>query len=494
MQRRQRLPFVSTYTWLLCGLVLTIGCQSDPEESPALTREELLNPESCKDCHPKYYREWSSSMHAYAMTDPVFIAMNRRGQEETNGTLGPFCVQCHAPMAVREGAIKDFADLSQVPKHLQGVTCYFCHNAVDVGPDHFNANIKLANDTIMRANLRNPVQPTAHGVQRSEFHNAGSMKSSELCGTCHDVVVPSGVHLERTFSEYRKSLVAQPDLDFQSCQSCHMDSTFEPEQVAVSTGREGQLVPRRDAHEHLWAAVDVPLTDGFPNAAAMRSAVEACELENSISYFNAEMTSPITLSVQLETNAGHNQPSGVAHDRRLWLEIRGYDANGKEVYTEGVIADGQVEEPPGQSHPFMMRERIRNAKGEEVHMFWEAMPQAVPNPADSLLLPPSTLANLNGNPRHTLERSFRVSSVPLPVRYVMQLRMRPMGIDVLLDLVKSGHLDPAVVARMPTLTVTTREFRAVPNSTELLQISRSEADCSTYRCMLNPQARECSER
>ena len=34
-----------------------------------------------------------------AMDDPVFIAMNKKGQRETNGALGTFCVNCHAPMA-----------------------------------------------------------------------------------------------------------------------------------------------------------------------------------------------------------------------------------------------------------------------------------------------------------------------------------------------------------------------------------------------------------
>ena len=29
--------------------------------------------------------------------------MNKRGQRETNGALGTFCLKCHAPMAVALG-------------------------------------------------------------------------------------------------------------------------------------------------------------------------------------------------------------------------------------------------------------------------------------------------------------------------------------------------------------------------------------------------------
>src|SRR5688572_9748953 len=96
-----------------------------------------MDPETCKTCHPKHYREWSGSMHAYASDDPVFLAMNARGQEEV-ATLGDFCVQCHAPMAVRTGATTDGLNLAELPRHLKGVTCYFCHTVSAVEGTHNN--------------------------------------------------------------------------------------------------------------------------------------------------------------------------------------------------------------------------------------------------------------------------------------------------------------------------------------------------------------------
>src|SRR5688500_14468726 len=117
-----------------------LGCGSDEKlpEAVSLTRDELLNPETCKECHSAHYTEWAGSMHAYAAEDPVFIAMNARGQQETDGKLGTFCVNCHAPMAVREGATQDGLNLETLPKHLKGVTCYFCHNIQSVDDDHNN--------------------------------------------------------------------------------------------------------------------------------------------------------------------------------------------------------------------------------------------------------------------------------------------------------------------------------------------------------------------
>src|SRR6185436_8633836 len=108
----------------LLSAALLSGCADQaPQPKPEyLARDALLRPETCKSCHSTHYQEWAGSMHAYASLDPVFLAMNRRGQEETDGKLGGFCVGCHAPLALREGATSDGLNLAELPPHLQGVT------------------------------------------------------------------------------------------------------------------------------------------------------------------------------------------------------------------------------------------------------------------------------------------------------------------------------------------------------------------------------------
>ena len=107
-------------------------------------------------CHPQHYTQWSGSMHAYSSDDPVFLAMNARGQRETNNQLGTFCVQCHAPMAV---ALKltdgtNF-DPTTLPPTARGITCFFCHNVESVDADH-NNGLVLALDDTMRGGVQNP--------------------------------------------------------------------------------------------------------------------------------------------------------------------------------------------------------------------------------------------------------------------------------------------------------------------------------------------------
>ncbi|HTU58989.1 MAG TPA: multiheme c-type cytochrome, partial [Polyangiales bacterium] len=185
---------MTTRTLLVLALLVT-GCASASGDSvpgtqvAQLSREQLLDPETCKGCHPQHYREWASSMHAYASEDPVFVAMNRRGQRETAGEMGDFCVQCHAPLALREGATFDGSNLADLPPKHRGVTCYFCHNAVNVS-EPFNNHIELANDTTLRGAIADPVPNGAHASVYSRLQDRNRRESSQLCGSCHDVVTP----------------------------------------------------------------------------------------------------------------------------------------------------------------------------------------------------------------------------------------------------------------------------------------------------------------
>lgn len=110
----------------MIALAFACGChEPDPPTIVTGPDDPLLDPETCAECHPQHYDEWLGSMHAYAADDPVFLAMNARGQRETEGELGAFCVQCHAPMAVEFDLTEDGLNLDAMPQKFKGVTCYF---------------------------------------------------------------------------------------------------------------------------------------------------------------------------------------------------------------------------------------------------------------------------------------------------------------------------------------------------------------------------------
>jgi hypothetical protein len=487
--RRDAMP-CTPVSLLIAALFVasSTACDSDApgaSADPVLTREELLDPETCRGCHPRHYREWASSMHAYAARDPVFIAMNKRGQRETDGELGDFCVDCHAPMAVREGATKDGLNLDDVPEHLKGVTCYFCHNAVGVG-DHFNNDVELANDTVMRGGVKDPPRTNAHGSAYSKLHDRNLRDSNALCGGCHDIVTPAGVQLERTFAEYKTSLFGTSASGFETCLGCHMDARQSP----------GTDDPHREVtptfHEHLWPGVDVALTD-FPDREAQRAAIECLlSLNTRISAITHDGFGGFTVSV--ETDAGHSQPSGAAQDRRMWVELIAYDEDDKVIFESGNIADGELEEKP-EDDPnrdrslMLFRDRLFDAHGEPAHMFWEAArSEQHPDGYRSFLLPAMTEAMT----AHAIEARYRIVGADRIARVTARLRIRPMGMDVLQDLVDSDDLDPALLAEVPTFTLHGASVEWRPDQPELRSLWPEDFKCpDAYLCKLDPDAERC---
>lgn len=480
---------------LFAVLVFTACTSSDAPadaggvaDAGTLPLADLMDPETCKDCHPRHYREWASSMHAYASEDPVFRAMNERGQRETDGELGDFCVKCHAPMAVREGFTDDGLDLDQAPDHVKGITCYFCHNVVAVEGEHDNPLV-LANDTTMRGSILDPVRPSAHGVEYSPLLDGYVHESSSMCGACHDIVNPNGVHLERTFAEWKHSVFGSDTVfeGFVSCNQCHMHK-----RDGIAADDPDSMVGQRELHEHLWAGIDVALTP-FPDAEVQRKAVEF-ELSTTV-IARLVVEDPTQTTVILESQSGHRTPSGATQDRRMWVEFVAYDANGNVIFASGDVADDEiVDKPEGDPerdpHLWIFRDYIFDEAGEETHMFWEAAPsEAHPDGYESNTMP----GTIEFGVAHTVPKSYPVFN---PARVTMRVRVRPMGLDVLDDLIASGDLDPTIRDAMPSHTLggTVLEWTEAEHGfgAEVKRPKVSPPGNESYRCLIDPDAIECA--
>jgi hypothetical protein len=430
------------------------GCDggTSAPPGPTLTRDQLEDPEVCGSCHPDHYREWSGSMHAYAAEDPVFLAMNARGQRETGGALGAFCIQCHAPMAVRNGATTDGLNLADVPQKWKGVTCYFCHSVTEVDGSHNNP-LALADDGVLRGGIVDPVETAAHTSAYSPLHDRTAMESSSLCGSCHDIVTPAGVHLERTYLEWQETLFAKEQSRL-TCGECHME------------GRDGAAAEApgaktRRVHSHAAPGVDLALTP-FPESEAQRELVQRSldtTLAAQLCVRGAGSPGATILAVLDNVGAGHNWPSGAAQDRRAWVEIIAYSGD-VPVYQSGVVGEGESVSDLADPDLWWARDCLLDAEGAHVHMFWEAAEY------DSNLLP-GPVTNVPSDPAfyeaHRVRTFPRPTSSPAslatpPDRVTMRVRLVPVGLDVLDDLVASGDLDPSVRDAMPHFTLASTEL------------------------------------
>jgi hypothetical protein len=447
---------------LLCLAITAAACS---DGGVALSIDKLQDPQTCNECHPKHYTQWSSSMHAYASDDPVFVAMNQRGQRETGGALGTFCVKCHAPMAVELGLTTgaDF-DPAKLPAAARGVTCYFCHNVESVQDTH-NNGLVLAHDQTMRGGLSGPASSPAHHAAYDRLMDS-TVNKSEMCGSCHDVVTPRGVKLERTYEEWQTTFFSQPDPQHHlTCGACHM-----PSSDGVIAEAPGLDVKSHNGgfHEHLWPAIDQALTplpggdllaagikrDLDPAVAVIGPAVFATNLQ----YGGICLDPPGVLSVRMDSiGTAHGWPTGAAQDRRAWLEVVAYDAGDRVVFASGTLGPNDATPLPDGMDPdqladpnlFGLWDRVFKDDGSPAHMFWD-----IARYESQLLRPPVTLDKNSPQFDHSSTKAFPVQGVFGSIDHITaRIRIRPLSYALLGDLVGSGDLAAGAVTRLPTLDI-----------------------------------------
>ncbi len=436
------LPVAIVLPLALAFAGMPAGCSSNNDAPQAgLTHEQLLDPKNCETCHKDHYKEWSGSMHAYASDDPVFLAMNKRGQRETNGQLGEFCVKCHAPMAVRMGATKDGLNLDTVDPKLKGVGCYFCHSVDAVEETHgdpLKNPLHLATDDILRGGFADPAPNSAHKAKYSPLHARDQPDSAKMCGECHDIVNGHGAKIERTFEEWKGSVFPHAGAAGTTCSQCHMD-VKEKEVVAQAPG-----VKLRDRHMHTFPGVDLAMTE-FPEKETQKDLVQKFLDQVFQSSLCVLRLGPDNFQLRVVFDnafAGHGFPSGSSQDRRLWFEVIAYDAAGAVLYKSGVVPDGEPATKAPDPDMWLARDCNFDETGKETHMFWEASTyegNAFPAKVTSDVLDGRFYAGhiVQNYPRDTAKL---ISGVP--DRVTVRARVMPVGLEVLDDLVASGDLDP----------------------------------------------------
>ena len=345
----------SFYLFVLCLFVFSCGDLGKKEELPSsrpfqthFKVEDFSSAEECQSCHPTHYDEWSSSMHAYSMKDPVWLGLQRREHRihgEIGIELGNFCVQCHSPVASLTDAISnhqsfDLTDLEILPKQIQeGVTCDVCHTATHIpeptdiqtdGQLFETTDFKLFTDGTRYGTIDDPVDNNYH---TSEYHPG--YDRSAICQNCHNLTV-NGVNAEVTQFEWEGTAFQAMGSE---CQSCHMP-TYEG-QAAVDG-------PERDnLHRHFFPGVDVRLDQAQPDPEHL-TAVEALLLDAAdIEFYPAvpdtlEVDDALSVQVIVSNNSGHNFPSGTTFIRQLWLEVVA-TLDGDTLFASGLLnSDGDI--------------------------------------------------------------------------------------------------------------------------------------------------------
>ena len=254
---------------------------SDSERAHEALFSESRYPSAttCKTCHPRHFREWSVSQHAYAQISPIFNAMHRFTMQRTSSTNGDFCIRCHTQVGMNLGEPIAMSNLERHPTSLEGITCVICHRLAQPygkvsgrfalvegdllkpvkGP---RGNEELKRVLENRDVYRVVTEPDEPGRKiHTDAERFFQLTEPSFCGSCHDVLLPNGFRLEEAFSDYKSAPAALDPNDGMNatCQDCHMGkvqgmpSGYDHGPAAVVGGVE--TMPRK-LTSHVFAGPD----------------------------------------------------------------------------------------------------------------------------------------------------------------------------------------------------------------------------------------------
>jgi hypothetical protein len=327
------------------------------------SKAEFTPPETCAECHPQQFEEWTGSMHALAFKDPVYQGELNKAVKAVGHDIARQCEGCHSPVGVVTGQVKGPGLTGLNSISLNGVSCDICHSVKShtgwQTPYHQPENGSF---------VMSPGKETADGVVLTKygpykpgedcgegFHECVEQplhKTTELCANCHQVHhYESHTPLESTYREWKDGPYSVKNI---ACQDCHMVDydTF------VRSADEFKK-PERGEFRHYFNGANFLLYYLLEQAAkkggdealaanahnkfemAVNRLKAAAEVEVLPIYRDNKLAE---LKVRVHNKrAGHNLPTSLTNIRQIWLEMTVKDQSGKVIMTTGTVGkDGEL--------------------------------------------------------------------------------------------------------------------------------------------------------
>jgi nitrate/TMAO reductase-like tetraheme cytochrome c subunit len=269
----------------------------DPH-AEAFAKDCFPSATACRKCHEQIYEEWAISSHANAAVSPMFHKFEQKISALSQGTIGYFCMRCHAPVATTMKHPR-WAPISQGPKVFrEGVTCVACHRVVEkyaktngerrMEPGPLESPIVGSSDgrgmadALRRAEelkiKTDPSDPRPGQLIHNRVIQFEELSSSTFCVSCHQVAVQPQIKLEVVWEQYRHSPAYKQGV---RCQDCHMGRVpgraegFCTTYAAVIDGKPAGPPRRHSNHAFFGPNPSITHPGVFPmNPAADRWSME----------------------------------------------------------------------------------------------------------------------------------------------------------------------------------------------------------------------------
>jgi len=385
------------------SIVIKLDKESYPYAPSLLQYEKSKGdfnpPETCGECHPDKYEEWTGSVHSQAFRDPIYQGELNAAIKAVGHHIANHCEACHTTAAVAKGEIKEPGFRNKSDLAMAGVSCDVCHSIKGhthwQTPTHQPENCSIilspAKDDKDEPILTKygPLKPSEEcGEDFHECVESPLHSRSELCASCHQVYnYQTHTPIEATYSEWKNSPYFTNDIH---CQDCHMveietfkhtaDRLVRPEREKYRHYFNGanyllyyltELAAKKAGDEELAANVHQKYEMAIQRLQA------AAELVITPVYKNKKLTE---IKVRVKNiRAGHNLPTSLTHVRQMWLEITVKDDKGEVLMTSGTVdSDGNLPE----------NVRLFNSDGQDSNLHFSMDPWEIQSFSRHETIPP----------------------------------------------------------------------------------------------------------
>jgi len=288
--------------------------------------------QDCKECHPKIYEEYQSSMHAKATIykDPIHRAVWEK-HPLSKKQKQYRCGKCHIPTA------DNLSDMLQKGKsampdpenetHNEAISCSYCHKIKTV-EEGFMSNTNVMNESEYKdyyGTRDDPKRTRAH----YSFYNE-EFKNGKMCMGCHSHK-KNKAKLDVCVTDIGK------EDSKQTCISCHMPHV------------QGSMSTKHDTDTYAF--------HGFPGANVYKDML--------VKYIHVDLKKQEkSFSITIHTEAPHNLMLHPLRDTRLYVSV---ERDGKIEELETQFFTRTIGSKNKPTPPWLAEEIIKDTmiKGKE---------------------------------------------------------------------------------------------------------------------------------
>ena len=348
---------------------------------------QIADSHRCISCHQDIGKQWFSSAHREAASDPAYVTNVSLLAEKKGISATRYCEGCHGPVALLAGELSpggQHAGIAGTTANLEGIPCKGCHGIASLVHLKGVASYQFEPTTeLLFSQSENPILMRLHDWLlrvRPDQHRQDMGKpllaDSKFCSVCHTQFMDAdmndwgwvkmqdeyGAWLKSPFSKHHEERFA--NVTSSRCQDCHMPLVDSDDPSADQYGRirshhfpgANTVLPLlRGDREHLAATVaflqssklrlsiDMPSRpDALQTLQALDEGLRNFEEAPFFYYLGETATLRVVVSNQ---GVGHDFPGGTIDINEAWVELLVLDAEGGEIYTSGTLGENGDVDP-----------------------------------------------------------------------------------------------------------------------------------------------------